>query len=136
MLYSYDLIVFSVVDLAAGDELCFYDGMSTADPQLSCNTDFIPGNPFIIQATAANTSGCLTVTFNSTASDVGAGWQADINCIASCQTIEAVLTGSDPVVNPADTGYIDICVGDRVFFYGAGNYPQNGIVYQHSDLTS
>ncbi|HFC00055.1 MAG TPA: PKD domain-containing protein, partial [Phaeodactylibacter sp.] len=129
-------LVFSAVDLADGDMLCFFDGMDASAPALSCSTDFAPGDPFIIQATAANATGCLTITFNSDGSGEAAGWQADMNCIPSCQTILADLVSSDPIVSPPDTGYIDICQGERVFFNGAGIYPQNGIVYQHSDLTS
>ena len=37
---------------------------------------------------------------------------------------------------PQDTGWIDICPGDRVFFQAHGEYPQDGAVYNHSDLTS
>lgn len=129
-------LIFSAVELAGGDALCFFDGTDATAPMLACNDDFMVGSPFIIQATAANTSGCVTITFNSDGSGEAAGWQADINCIPSCQTILANLVDSDPVVSPVDTGYIDICQGERVFFYGEGIYPQNGIVYDHSDLTS
>lgn len=129
-------LVFSAVDLAAGDALCFFDGTDVTAPALACNDDFMVGSPFIIQATAANTSGCLTITFNSDGTGEAAGWQADMNCIPSCQTILANLVNSDPVVSPVDTGYIDICQGERVFFYGEGIYPQDGVVYNHSDLTS
>ncbi|MFQ5448247.1 MAG: proprotein convertase P-domain-containing protein, partial [Saprospiraceae bacterium] len=99
-------------------------------------SDFGGAAAFIIQATAANASGCLTLTFNSDGTDEAAGWSADINCIPACQIIEAVLDSTAPAVMPADTGWIDICPGDRVFFWGKGNYPQNGDVYNHSDLTS
>ncbi len=129
-------LIFSAVELMAGDELCFFDGPDATAPALACNGDFMVGSPFIIQATAANTSGCLTITFNSDGSGESAGWQADMNCIPSCQTILANLVSSDPVVSPVDTGYIDICQGERVFFYGEGIYPQDGVVYNHSDLTS
>lgn len=129
-------LVFGGTDLGDGDELCFYDGTSTAAPPLSCSADFAGATAFIIQATAVNTSGCLTVTFTSDGSGEGAGWSADINCIAACQTIIANLDNSDPLVEPVDTGYIDICPGDRVFFWGTGEYPQDGAVYNHSDFTS
>lgn len=129
-------LIFSAVELATGDELCFFDGPDSSAPALACNSDFMVGSPFIIQATAANTSGCITITFNSDGGGEAAGWQADMNCIPSCQTILANLVDSDPVVSPADTGYIDICQGERVFFYGEGIYPQDGVVYNHSDLTS
>ena len=129
-------LIFSAVELNAGDALCFFDGPDATAPMLACNDDFMVGSPFIIQATAANTSGCLTITFNSDGAGEAAGWQAAMNCIPSCQTILADLVDSDPVVSPVDTGYIDICQGERVFFYGEGIYPQDGVVYNHSDLTS
>ena len=129
-------LVFSGVLLGAGDVLCFYDGPDATAPLLACADEFPAGNPFIIQATAANPSGCLTVVFTSDASDEGQGWSADINCIAACQTIHSVLTTTDPAIEPADTGYIDICPGDAVYLEGHGEYPQDGIVYNHSDFTS
>ena len=128
-------LIFSAVDLGTGDQICFFDGTDTSNP-IACNTDFLPGNPFIIQASAANVGGCLTITFNSDGASEAAGWQADINCIPACQTILADLVNSDPVVAPVDTGYIDICQGERVFFNAEGIYPQNNQVYNHSDLTS
>ena len=129
-------LVFSGPDLSIGDELCFFDGPNISSPSLGCASDFITGAAFIIQATAPNLSGCLTVTFNSNGISQGAGWSADMNCIPACQTILSVIDSSDPVAEPVDTGYIDICPGDRVFFTGRGEYPQNGAVYSHSDLTS
>ena len=129
-------LIFSAPQLMIGDELCFFDGPSIAAPSLGCASDFLPGAGFIIQATAPNPSGCLTITFNSNNFLEGEGWSADINCIASCQTILSIIGNTDPVIEPVDTGYIDICPGDEVFFNGYGEYPQNGVVYSHSDLTS
>ncbi len=129
-------LVFSAPQIGPGDNLCFYDGTSTAAPQLSCASQFEAGQAFIIQATAVNPSGCLTITFTSDGVGQGAGWSADINCVAACQLIRANLVNSTPAVMPADTGWIDVCPGQRVFFSGAGAYPQNGAVYNHSDLTS
>ncbi len=128
-------LVFSGSEFADGDIICFYDGEDTAAPLLACNTDFLDGT-FIIQATAVNTSGCVTVTFSSDGIDEASGWEADMNCEAACQQIIASISMSDPEIMPADTGYIDICPGDRVFLTGMGTYPQNGEVYEHSDLTS
>ncbi len=129
-------LVFAPVNLFFGDELCFFDGTSTNAPAIACASDFSNGASFIIQASAANASGCITVKFDSDFLITSAGWSADINCIASCQTILAELETTDPVVEPADTGWIDICPGQRVFFEGKGVYPQNGLAYNQSDLTS
>lgn len=129
-------LVFSATDLKAGDRLCFYDGQSTNASQLACSDEFMPGEPFIVQATAVNNSGCLTVTFQSSPSDTGDGWEAEINCIQACQTIIAELSNAAPAVMPVDTGWIDICPGDVVRLSGRGVYPQNGALYNHSDQNS
>ena len=81
-------LVFQGVEIDPSDQLCFFDGEDATAPLLSCAADFL-GGPFIVQATAINTSGCLTVTFNSDTSVEGLGWNADINCIPSCQLIQA-----------------------------------------------
>lgn len=129
-------LIFSGVNILDGDELCFYDGTSTADPMLSCYSDFLGASSFLIQATAGNPSGCITATFQSDGANQGVGWSADINCIQACQNIFAALVNTVPAVEPADTGWIDICPGDRVEFNGQGIYPQDGLIYDHSDFTS
>ena len=133
---SHVQLVFSNTDIREGDLLCFHDGNSTAAPLLACSDDFYGAASFIVQATAANASGCLTMTFVSDASDQGQGWSAAVNCIQACQNIFVELTDSDPQVMPADTGWVDACPGQRVFFSGRGVYPQDGIAYSHSDFTS
>lgn len=127
---------FSGAALGAGDVLCFYDGPTAASPLLSCSVDYPPGQPFVIQATASNPSGCITVTFQSDASGTGTGWAAAISCVTACQTILADLVTTTPAMAPADTGWIDICPGERVFFTGAGVYPQNDFAYHQSDFTT
>lgn len=133
---SHVQLVFSRVELTEGDNLCFYDGNSVSAPALACIGDFRRNGPLIIQATAANASGCLTVVFTSNATVGSNGWSADINCIQPCQTIQAELVSTDPIVVPADTGWIDVCIGDRISFTGRGRYPQNGVLYQHSDANA
>ncbi|MEN0003837.1 MAG: proprotein convertase P-domain-containing protein, partial [Bacteroidota bacterium] len=128
-------LVFSGTDIGTGDIIQFYDGASV-DPDTRFMSEFLPGSPFIIQATAVNPTGCVTITFSSNGANEGAGWSADINCTVACQTIQAALVMTDPPVMPADTGYIDICPGDRISLSGMGIYPQDGEVYNHSDLTS
>ncbi len=132
-------LIFANTSLGTGDTLTFYDGPDAGSPQIfQVPNPFEPaGNAFIVQASAANPGGCITVVFQSNADgDVGAGWNADINCITSCQLITAVLASSDPPVSPVDTGWIDACPGQRITFNGTGLYPQNGVIYNHSDLTS
>ncbi len=121
--------------LGSGDDLCIYDGSTTGSPLVGCITSFSSNDPFIIQATAANSSGCLTLVFTSDGTDQAAGFEAAISCIPSCQTIIAVL--DTPSVYPQMiNGYIDICPGDVVLFSASGEYPQNNIAYAQSDFTS
>ena len=129
-------LLFSGVNFPEGDTLYFYDGPDTNAPLLGTANWFTPNVPFFVQATAANPSGCITFQFISNDTDETAGWSADINCVASCQIIQAVLESSDPVVDPVDTGYIDACPGQRISLSGMGLYPQDGLVYNHSDFTS
>lgn len=128
-------LIFPGTDIQAGDVIEFYDG-TTVDPATQFAAEFEPGAPFIIQATAVNPSGCVTIHFTSDATGNGTGWSAQINCITACQLIQAQLVSTDPPVMPADTGYIDVCPGDRISLSGMGIYPQNGAVYEHSDFTS
>jgi gliding motility-associated-like protein len=127
---------FSGIELAPGDALCFYDGTSIAAPLLSCADDYEPGSPVVVQATAVNPSGCLTVRFESNGDGTASGWSAVINCVASCQTVLADLVSTNPAIVPADTGWIDVCPNERIFFNGAGLYPQNNFAYPQSDLTT
>lgn len=78
------LLQFDSVLLAPGDTLCMLDGSSVLAPPLACFHDFPPGQPFQVQASAANTGGCLTLTFVSDASGTAAGWSAGISCSSPC----------------------------------------------------
>lgn len=129
-------LAFPNVFLGAGETLCFYDGNDDTAPLLACAAEFPVGGSFIMQATAANPGGCLTIVFNSDGTEEAEGWNASINCIAACQLITSQIMGSIPPVVPAENGYIDICPGDGIEFFGGGIYPQDGEVYNHSDATS
>jgi large repetitive protein len=130
---------FSRIELG-DDNICFYDGPTTAAPQIFClgpgSGQSLPGGPFLVRASAVNPSGCITITFTSGASVTDNGWTAAISCVASCQTIYSELVSSTPAVVPSPNGYIDICQGQTVSFSGRGLYPQNGFAYNHSDATS
>ncbi len=128
-------IFFAPSTFAAGDLLCFYDGTDSSGPSLGCQTDYSTGDGFIVQATAANPSGCITVTWESNGG-TAPGWVGTISCVQQCQTVLADLVMSTPIVEPADTGWIDICPGDVVTFNGGGVYPQNNLIYNQSDNTS
>jgi gliding motility-associated-like protein len=126
---------FNPPSIEGNDNLCFYDGVDINATLLTCSSDF-NGGAFVVQATAVNPSGCLTVEFTSDATGQESGWAAVISCAPACQQITAILDSTDPIVVPVDTGYIDICKGNTIDFSGSGLYPQDGIVYNHSDLTS
>ncbi len=130
-------LLFNPLDLGGGDLLCFFDGDDTSAPSLGCSNTITNTEAFVIQASAVNPSGCITVTFVSDNMDGGeGGWSAGINCIQQCQTVLSSIVSSDPPISPPDTGYIDICPGDLVTFSGAGEYPQNNFIYAQSDGTS
>ncbi len=129
-------LTFSQIDLGPGDKLCFFDGLDTSADSILCAESFYNGFPFIVQATAANNTGCITVTFTSNSIEVGNGWEANIDCIPACQLIDAQIEQTTPPSIPVDRGWIDICQGERVFFNGSGSFPQNDLVYAHSDATS
>ncbi|MEL7022095.1 MAG: PKD domain-containing protein, partial [Bacteroidota bacterium] len=129
---------FSEIDLGTDDidDIAFYDGRDETAPLLSMASEFLGQTPFVIQATAANTTGCIYVVFTSNQNNEGAGWLAKMSCVPACQQIEAVLVSSDPAVSPVDTGYIDVCPGERIQLTAEGRYPQSGITYEHSDLNA
>ncbi len=124
---------FRVVD---EDVICFYDGQSTTDPLLSCWDDKVSqggldglfGGDFekTVQATLENNSGCLTVKFESTRNGRALGWTADISCEFKCQQIVAGIESSMPEIVPADTGWIDICLGETISLTGFGEFPESG----------
>ncbi len=124
------------LDLSFGDEMCFYDGPNTSSPLIACSDVFPSNGPYYIEATAPNTTGCLTVTFTSNDQGLGDGWEAQINCVPACQNIVAELSSSDPISVPAINGWIDICQGETIEFVAEGIYPQSGQVYNQSDASS
>lgn len=125
---------FDMLDIASGDELCFYDGNSINAPLLACASDLSASQNSIVQTTATNSSGCLTIRFRSNGSRQAKGWAANIICIPSCQSIRAVVDATVPPVFPADTGWINACPNStRVNFKAHGVYPQNRFAYTQSD---
>ncbi len=129
-------LTFNPMTIDADDLLCFYDGDDTNAPLIKCS-DIIPNNEiFIIQSTATNPNGCLTVNFTSNGTGNNFGWDAEISCIKQCQTVISEIAFSNPPVVPTDTGWIDVCLGDVLEFNGAGFYPQNNFIYQQADSSS
>lgn len=134
-------INFTIWDVESGgnwDQLLIYDGDNTSAPFVVAG-DGLNSILGIIQATPANTSGCLTFSWSSDASGTASGWAATVSCTNPCQDIIAVWNGSTPaaVYDAVDGSYyIDICSGETVTFNAYGNYPENGTSYAQSDGTS
>lgn len=124
-------LTFFETDMTPGDTLRFFDGLNASAPEILPSAPTHSGRPFAIQATAANASGCLFVSFRASESSAGMGWRADITCTPACQTI---MSGLETV--PAMNGrFIDICPGDSISFKAMPAFPQNGISYEQSTQT-
>lgn len=124
------------VDLGPGDTLYFFDGQTTAADLLLKVHAGTPQSTFVVEASANNASGCLTIRFTSDGNQQGRGWLGDIECRRQCQSILASFTGSDPPQVPADTGWIDVCIGEAVEFSGTALFPENDAFYNQSLATS
>ncbi|MEM9884654.1 MAG: proprotein convertase P-domain-containing protein [Bacteroidota bacterium] len=140
---SHIKLLFREVSLLRQHQLCFFDGSDISAPLLACAEDFsddllsadisvFSSFPVAVQASAENTTGCITVTFNSD-DNVRSGWYAEISCIPACQKIEATLASSAPIVTPIDTGWIDACPDQEIVLTGQGIFPQEGLFYNHRD---
>ncbi len=125
------------VDINPGDVFCFYDGVDTLAPLIGCVEDFSFLDVFNIQATAANSSGCITVHFVSQSGSSAAGWQSTISCVNPCQPVLVSLDTLNTSPLPTDsTGYLDICPGQTITVSAEVSFPQNGEVYNQSPFTS
>lgn len=138
---------FSQFRVGDGDKLTFHDGNSRTSQVISIWDDkinqgglevFFEDIDVIVQATLENNSGCLTIHWVSDGSDRALGWEAEISCDFKCQRIESQLIASEPPVVPADTGWIDLCLGEQISLSGIGVYPESGTgnSYPQSDATS
>ncbi|MEO0340155.1 MAG: hypothetical protein AAF242_13190, partial [Bacteroidota bacterium] len=119
--------------LEPGDRLEVFDGLDIAAPRLGVLTSNAEAPYQIFQASATNTSRCLTVQFTSDDSDQRAGWEAQISCVDSCQTIVANISGTTP--DPFN-GTVNVCPGERILFFGEASYPESGLFYEQSDTNS
>ncbi len=106
------------------DFMYIYDGPTTSAPTLGTYSGTLTpiGN---VQATATNTSGCITIRFTSDGSVNQAGWAATISCITPCETINAVFNSSTPA--PVG-GIIKVCQGASVTFNGSGTFSSGSSV--------
>jgi hypothetical protein len=111
------------------DTLYIYDGPSTASPLLGAYNSGTNPLGFYVQASFSNNpSGCLTLQFVSNGLNEGTGWVANVACGNVPQPFEPHIeafkngTGSN-VLNPLDTGYVDLCFGDSVLLVATPTFP-------------
>ena len=129
---SHVALSFDLIDITGS--LTVRNGRSATASVLRRITEANNSERITVVATAANTSGCLTVEFESTGSK--AGWEAAIRCVAACQPITVELTSSIPAASPGTAGAIDLCLGNPVTLTARGVYPEAGTVYPQSDATT
>ena len=85
-------------------------------------------NGFAYTASWNNPSGCITVVFISDGTAQTAGWDANISCGNVNQPFEphvvAYINGVGAnALNPIDTGFVDICLGDSILFIATPLFP-------------
>jgi subtilisin-like proprotein convertase family protein len=111
------------------DTLFIYDGPTTSAPLLGAYNSGTSPVGFYVQASFANNpSGCLTLRFVSNGTNEGTGWVANVACGDFPQPflphIEAFKNGVGPnILNPLDTGYVDLCFGDSVLLVATPTFP-------------
>ncbi|MBX7095651.1 MAG: gliding motility-associated C-terminal domain-containing protein [Flavobacteriales bacterium] len=99
------------------DNMSIYDGNSVAAPTLGTyGGTQLQG--LLVTCTSFNTSGCITIVFNSNSAGTG-NFAASITCSTPCQRPVAVL--SAPTVDS-----MRICEGDAITFNGSPSYAASG----------
>ncbi len=116
-------------DIHPSDTLYVYDGPSTSAPLLGAYNSGTNPVGFFVQASFPNNpSGCLTLRFRSNGVNEGTGWVANVACGNPPQPIqphiEAFKNGVGAnILNPLDTGYVDLCFGDSVLLTATPLFP-------------
>ncbi|HBW85317.1 MAG TPA: hypothetical protein DEF82_00785 [Crocinitomicaceae bacterium] len=110
------------------DFIYVYDGPNTSAPLLGIHNSVTDPTGFAYQASWDNPSGCLTVVFISNGAVEGTGWLANVQCGNQYQPfephMEAFINGQGSnVINPTDTGFVDICFGDSILFVAKPIFP-------------
>lgn len=104
------------------DNLTIYDGDNTSALSLGTYTGTELQN-LIVSGTVFNTTGCLTLVFQSNNTGVG-NFSAGFQCTVPCQNPSAVATMSEAV--PAL-----ICQGESLSFDGTGSSSPAGTIVQY-----
>lgn len=107
-------------DVDGSDTLYVFDGPDVTAPLLGAhNSDTDPNGFNHTSSFVNNPSGCLTFVFVSDGATEGTGWGANITCSSPAQPIEPHIEafingGPTDDLDPADTGYVDVCFGDSI----------------------
>ncbi len=112
----------------ASDSIYVFDGPDANSPLLGVHNSATDPNGFNYTASWNNPSGCLTVVFHTDGANEGTGWLANVTCGNPFQPfdmhMEAFVNGNGPnKLNPADTGYVDLCFGDSILFVAKPLFP-------------
>jgi len=102
------------------DYMSVYDGTSTAAPTLGTYS----GNELmgvVIEATALNPTGCITLRFTSNTVGTG-GFTASVSCETPCNNPIA----GGVLMNGITNDSIRVCIGDVVNFQNSGSHAQPG----------
>lgn len=115
-------------DVDGSDSIYVYDGPNTSAPLLGVHNSVTDPIGFSHTASWNNPSGCLTVVFISDGAVEGTGWVANVACGNQNQpfnmSIVAYINGVGPdALNPADTGFVDICFEDSILFIAQPTFP-------------
>ncbi|WP_188375116.1 PKD domain-containing protein, partial [Winogradskyella haliclonae] len=104
------------------DILSIFDGADNTAPPLG---DFSGTNsPGLVEASSANTSGCLTFVWATNGFGNTTGWAADISCFTPCQNIIANLDSTVPGTTAANVVVAD--ENEVITFNGSGTFSTGG----------
>lgn len=133
-----------IFDIDGSDELRIYDGDNISAPLIGTYNSVTHPNGMNVEASWNNPSGCLTLEFISDGANEGMGWSANITCGNPPQPfenhIEAFINdGTLDALNPTDTGYVDVCLGDSILFVAKPQFPYSfentGTGYSQTNAT-
>ena len=110
------------------DTIYVYDGPDATYPLLGAHNSGTDPNGFTHQATWNNPTGCLTIVFVTDGANEAAGWVGNVTCGSPNQPFEVhmeayVNNGSTNELNPLDTGFVDVCLGDSILLVATPLFP-------------
>lgn len=117
-------------DVDGSDFILVFDGPDANSPFLGQHNSVTDPNGFAYTASWNNPTGCLTVVFISDGATEGTGWEANVSCGNVNQPFEIHMeafingVGSD-ALDPADTGFVDVCFGDSILFVAKPLFPNS-----------